>query len=96
MKKKLKKRKWHYVQNPKEYGITCDKCNGTNIEWSEYEYRIWCYDCKKDVNGTMGVFDGPIPIQTAALLGMIFDRFDMKKKCVLRYDNEKRKYLPLK
>ena len=80
---KLKKRTWHYVQNPKDYEIQCNLCNGTNIEWSEYEHRIWCYDCKKDVKGTEGVFGGPIPIEAAALLGMRFDRWDMVKKKVI-------------
>lgn len=42
----LKKRTWHYIQKPYEYEMTCDKCNGHNIEWSEYEGKIWCYDCK--------------------------------------------------
>jgi hypothetical protein len=96
MKKQLKKRRSCYIQKPYEYEIECNLCGGKNIDWSEFEERIWCFDCKKDVRGTKGVFDGPIPIQVAAVLGMSFDRFDLVKKCILRYDDEKHKYLPLK
>lgn len=92
----LVKRTWHYIQNPKEYCIECDKCHGTNIEWSEYEHRIWCYDCKIDTLGTEGVFGGPIPVVTSAILGMSFDRWDMVNKVLLRYDREKQEYVPLK
>jgi hypothetical protein len=94
--KKLKKRTSCYIQKPYEYEITCNKCGGTNIDWSEYEGKIWCFDCKKDVKGTEGVFGGPIPIECAALLGMSFDRFDLVKKCILRYDDKLHKYVPLK
>jgi hypothetical protein len=82
---KLKKRTWHYVQNPKDYEIECNLCHGTNIQWSEYEHNIWCYDCKKDVKGTEGVFGGPVPIEAAALLGMRFDCYDMIKKKIIPF-----------
>ncbi|MDO8641499.1 MAG: hypothetical protein Q7R33_08195 [Nitrosarchaeum sp.] len=93
--KLLKKRTWHYIQNPKDYEITCDKCNGTNIEWSEFEHMIWCYDCKIDTKGTEGVFGGPIPVELAGILGMSFDRWDMINKVRQVYDNEKQEYLPV-
>lgn len=92
----LKKRTWHYIQKPQKYEITCDKCGGTNLDWSEYEGKIWCYSCEIDTEGTSGVFGGPIGIGAAAILGMSFDRWDMVNKCVLRYDKEKKEYLPLK
>jgi hypothetical protein len=82
-KPKLKKRTWIYVQKPWEYEIECDRCGGRNIEWSEYEKHIWCYDCKVDTKGTEGVFGGPIPIQAAAILGMDFRRFDLKSKKII-------------
>jgi hypothetical protein len=93
---KLKKRTWIYVQNPREYEITCDKCGGVNIEWSEFEAHIWCYECKIDTKGTEGVFGGPIPIEAAKILGMSFDRYDMVNKCLLKYDKEKQQYVPVK
>lgn len=69
---KKKKREWMYVQQPYDYEIRCDICGGSNITWSEYEGYIWCYGCRKDTPGTGGVFDGPIPLATATLLGMNF------------------------
>jgi hypothetical protein len=75
----MRHRTWHYIQNPRDYGIECDKCNGTNIQWSEYEHMIWCYDCEIDTQGTGGVFDGPIMVGVCGLLGMSFDRWNMKK-----------------
>jgi hypothetical protein len=86
----LKKRTWHYVQNPAEYGIQCDLCNGENIAWSEYEHCVWCFDCKKDTKGTEGVFGGPIPIMTSAVLGMSFDRWDMVNQKVIPFEVEEK------
>lgn len=72
------KRKWAYVQNPKEYFIRCDLCESDNIAWSEYEGEIWCYDCEKDTRGTDGVFMGPINVMAHKLLGICFDRYDLE------------------
>ena len=74
----MKKRKWIYIQPPQHYCMECNLCGGRNIEWSEYEHMIWCYDCKKDVPGNGGVFDGPIPLGASRLLGMNFDRIELK------------------
>ena len=80
------RRTWCYVMNPAAYDITCDKCGGSHITWSEYEEMIWCYDCKIDTKGDPGIFDGPIPYQLTALLGITFDRInldtDSLEKCV--------------
>jgi len=81
----MEKRTWHYIQNPKEYEITCDRCEGSNIEWSEYEKMIWCYDCKIDTGGIKGVFDGPVGIGAAGVSGMSFDKYDMVNKRVVRF-----------
>lgn len=74
----MKKRVWAYLQNPKEYEITCDICGGTNIEWSEWEHLIWCYDCEKDTEGTKGIFDGPIMPNICALMGISFDELNIE------------------
>lgn len=90
------KRTSHYVQSPWEYEMECPKCEGKNIEWSEWEGLIWCYDCKKDLKPTIkssGVFTGPIPIQAAELLGMCFDRWDMVNKKFIVRDRENKKDL---
>ena len=86
----MKKREWIYVQKPAQYEITCDKCECSNIEWSEFEGMIWCYDCEVDTKGTGGVFSGPIPFGAAGLLGLSFDRIILEtkeyQKCVQNKD----------
>jgi len=67
-----------YCQNPNVYGIECNKCNGVNIDWSEYEKHIWCYDCEEDVPGTDGIFSGPIMIGVAEIIGICFDRINLE------------------
>ena len=69
---------------PYQYDMYCDKCKGGNIEWSEWEHKIWCYDCKVDTDGFPGIFGGPIPVGISALLGISFDRFYLKEK-IVRY-----------
>ena len=86
MNEELKKRTWHYVHLPVVYEISCDKCGGTNTTWSEYEGHIWCRDCNIDTKGTAGIFDGPIPIGLCGVLGISFDRWDMEKKIVVKFE----------
>lgn len=74
----MKKRTEIFIQNPKKYEILCDICGGNNIEWSEFEHKIWCYVCKKDTDGTGGVFDGPIAMTGLEVLGVCFDKIDLK------------------
>lgn len=76
----MKKRTWVYVMKPQEYEISCDKCGGSNIEWSEYEHKIWCYDCKIDTDGNEGIFGGPIPVMASAIMGITFNRYNIKKQ----------------
>jgi len=63
---------------PTAYEISCDLCGGSNIEWSEYEHMVWCYDCEKDTPGNGGIFDGPIGLELCRILGISFDRIDLK------------------
>ena len=74
----LKKRTWCYIQPPPTYSITCDICGGSNLAWSEWAHKIWCFDCEKDTPGTDGILDGPIPYEVAKMLGISFDRIDLK------------------
>lgn len=74
----MRKRKWIYAMQPTAYEIGCDKCNGSNITWSEYEHMIWCYDCKIDTPGIGGIFDGPIPLEISKIFGITFDRINLK------------------
>jgi len=82
----MKKRTWVYCQQPYEYDIECDRCNGASIAWSEFVHMIWCYDCKVDTKGTGGVFDGPIPVGVAKLLGMSFDGIRLSDNKLLNLD----------
>ena len=83
----LKKRTWVFVHNPVRYDIRCNKCwdgeindTGTKITWSEYEHLIWCYDCGKDLAGTAGIFDGPVPIGVTELFGTSLNRIYLKSR----------------
>lgn len=68
----LEKRTWVYVQRPKEYGISgCGECGNADCDWSEYAGHVWCAECQKDfVPLHNGIFDGPIPVNCAKLLGI--------------------------
>jgi hypothetical protein len=93
----MNKRKWCYVLPPTAYDMRCDKCwqgelddgTGTNITWSEYEGKIWCYDCEVDTEGMPGIFDGPIPIHVSYMLGLSFDRVNLEKNCIERLNLNK-------
>lgn len=76
----MRKRTWHYVMKPSRYGILCDICNGSNIEWSEFEHKIWCYDCEIDTDGFPGIFGGAIGLGISQVLGLSFDKWNMKKQ----------------
>lgn len=74
----LKKRTWIYVQPPMAYSVFCDICGNPYVEWSEFEGHVFCWRCLKDTGGTGGIFDGPIPINGAKILGLCFDRIDLE------------------
>lgn len=74
----MEKREWVYIQQPSEYEISCLLCKGSNITWSEFEGRVWCWSCNKDTRGTGGIFGGPIPINALGLMGLTLDRIHLK------------------
>ncbi len=75
----LEKRKWCYVQQPGAYEIAPCACGNGDTQWSEYRGRLWCDRCAVDfIPAHNGVFDGPIPVATAAMLGMCFDRINLE------------------
>ena len=82
----MRKRKWIYVQEPVSYEMSCDKCGGINITWSEWEGCIWCYDCKIDTRGNGGIFDGPIPLEVTKLFGISFNRYYFRDKTVRKME----------
>jgi len=73
----MRKRHWCYCQKPSVYSIRCNRCGGSDITWSEFEKKIWCYTCEKDLRGTAGIFDFFIPLQVAKMLGISFDRIEI-------------------
>ena len=85
-----KKRKYVYCQQPTMYDVdSCPKCGKLNITWSEYVDMLWCFDCKIDfVPEHWGVFDGPIPMQLSKLLGMSFDRIEIKTGKLISFDSD--------
>lgn len=83
----MEKRKWCYVQSPMVYGIECDLCNGSHIAWSEFEHMIWCFKCERDTKGTAGIFGGPIPIGAAQMMGIRFDRVNLKTGEIEKFEH---------
>jgi hypothetical protein len=70
------KRTWVYLQPPTDYGMGLCACGHPQPQWSEFKRYLWCPACKIDFQPEdAGVFDGPILINTAALMGMHFVRF---------------------
>ena len=82
----MRKRRWCYAQYPSVYGVHCDLCDGDNTTWSEYQGYIWCYDCKKDTKGTGGIFDGPIAVMICNILGVRFDRINLKTRKIMKQE----------
>lgn len=91
----MNKRTWHYLLHPKYFEISCSKCGGDNIWWSEYERHIWCYDCEIDDDGNSGIFDGLIPMQLYAVMRMNFDRYNMKTDEIEIFNLEDGEWVPL-
>lgn len=85
----MKKREWHYLLPPTAFEIRCSICSGTKIYWSEYESMVFCFECQLDVGCTESLFDGPIPLKTCYLLGLNFDRYNLKTHQVERLNLEK-------
>jgi hypothetical protein len=75
----LVKRTWVYAQPPSDYEMSPCPCGNADTEWSEWKNHLWCPKCQKDfIPEHKGVFDGPIPIEVAKLLGMDFRRVDLE------------------
>ena len=86
--KRRVRRKWHYIQRPAAFCIGPCKCGNSDLQWSEWQKHVWCDKCKLDFIPTHnGVFDGPIPLNLANMMGIRFDRWDMKKKTIIRQED---------
>lgn len=84
IKEHKRKRTWVYVMKPKLYGIAPCKCGNEDTQWSEYKKHLWCDKCEIDfIPAHNGVFDGPILVNTANLLGIDFRKYDLKTKKII-------------
>lgn len=81
-----KKRRWVYVMRPAAYELSgCPSCGNSDPEWSEWQGHLWCAHCQKDfVPAFNGMFDGPIPVQAAALMGISFGRRSIRTGMIIR------------
>lgn len=89
----LVKRRWCYVQKPSVFELAPCECGNTDTQWSEFDKHIWCEKCQKDfIPEHGGIFDSPIAINTAALLGISFDRINLETNKVEKFDMQKLTY----
>ncbi len=86
------KRTWHYIMKPQDlFEVQCTKCKGINLEWSEWDDHIWCFDCEIDFNDYDHI-SGPIPVMAAYMLGMTFDKFDIVNQKLIKFNLQTNKY----
>lgn len=72
------KRTWCYALPPAAFEISPCQCGNHKTQWSEFEEHLWCDKCQIDfIPEYNGVFDGPIPVKAASLLGVKFDRVNL-------------------
>lgn len=82
-----------FVKPPKTFSIAGCKCGNEETQWSEYERHCWCPECQIDfIPEHNGIFDGPIPVGAAALLGISFDRIVIATREFERYNTQTLQY----
>lgn len=82
--KRRVRRTWCYVQRPKEYEMAGCECGNEDPDWSEWREHLWCAKCKKDfIPKHNGIFDGPVAVNASELMGIYFDRIDLKTNKLL-------------
>lgn len=75
----VERRTWHYLQSPIVYEMAACACGNADTQWSEYAKHLWCSRCCIDfVPEHAGIFDGPIPVNLCAMMGISFDRMNME------------------
>jgi len=86
MKTKLKKRTWVYVMRPKDYEIALHGCGHLDPDWSEYKGHLWCPICKVDfIPSHGGLLDGPIGVEVCRMIGIVFDRYNLRTKKIVPF-----------
>jgi hypothetical protein len=80
------RRTWVYIQSPSEYEIAGCPCGNLDTQWSEWRGYLWCSACERDfIPEHGGIFDGPIPVNAAHLLGFSFDRINLATNEIERF-----------
>lgn len=75
------KRRWCYAQPPHIYEVAPCSCGNNRCQWSEWRHMLWCEVCRKDfVPEHNGIFDGPIPMYAANMMGIYFHRLDLRRR----------------
>lgn len=83
------RRTWHYLLQPKDFQIAPCTCGNHETQWSEFQKHLWCDRCEIDfLPEHNGVFEGPILPRVCAMMGIIFDRFNMDTQQVEVFDLE--------
>jgi hypothetical protein len=86
----LEKRTWCYRQSPAVFEVASCQCGNSKTMWSEFKDHIWCEKCEIDfIPSHYGILSGPIPVKTAELLGVRFDRIILETNKIERYDSDK-------
>jgi hypothetical protein len=81
------KRRWWYAQPPWVYEVAPCPCGNAKTQWSEWRHMLWCERCRKDfVPEHNGIFDGPIPLRVAGMMGIRFDRIYAKNNRLVRQE----------
>ena len=94
MKKEKSKRTWCYVLSPSKFEMPGCSCGNHNTQWSEFDNHLWCDHCRKDfIPANNGIFDGPIPMKLASLMGIHFDRFNLGTGLMEKFDLETGEYV---
>lgn len=87
MENNFPRRTWVYCQSPKHYEMAACDCGNEDTQWSEFEQHLWCEKCQKDfIPAHNGIFDGPIPMHLAQMMGMRFDRIIIATGKIERFD----------
>lgn len=85
----LAKRTFHFAHPPKHFDLPPHSCGHDDAQWSEFEEHLWCSHCEVDFKPDhRGIFGGPIPINTAMMMGVCFDRVIIATGKLDRYSPE--------
>lgn len=89
MKKEKVQREWCYIQAPHVFELPGCSCGNENIQWSEYQGHLWCDKCQLDfMPEHNGIFDNPIGIGMAKMLGITFTRINLKTDLLEALDSK--------